>query len=422
MRKRSLSIVAGLMAVGLLTACGSSEESTSAESTAAETAAEESAAEEPAAEMGPIKIALIPPTSGPLAEFGSDARAAWEFAVEEVNAAGGINGTQVELIVKDTDGTPETTLRAAREAVEQDGATFIGAVMTSTEHGALAPQLPALGAIEINALGKDPALTAENCTPNHFRVVQNTAMDVRALEATIADLPGDKWAIQAVDNVNGRSSAEFFRAAAEAAGKEIVYEGFSPLGTTEYGTYITQIQDSGADALFTVEQGASAVAFTQQLDQFDALGQFQTVLGFNAYSEPLFPALGDTIEGFYNNVGYVNSDPNPLNVAFVEAWEAKNGEKPYYVIADNYLGAQTLFEAIKAAGSSDVEAVKTALRGLTFESFAGPVTMRGEDGQMIRPTYVGKLVKGADGNIGWEIVATVPGDQVIGEVSADCKL
>ena len=105
---------------------------------------------EPGASGGagaPIKVALIPPSSGALAQFGSDAADAWQFAVDEVNAAGGVAGHQIELIKKDTDATPATTLRAAREAVTQEGASFIGAVMTSTEHGALNAQLEGLGVL-----------------------------------------------------------------------------------------------------------------------------------------------------------------------------------------------------------------------------------------------------------------------------------
>ena len=98
----------------------------------------------------PIKVALIPPSSGALAVFGADAVKAWQFAADEVNAKGGVDGHKVELIKSSTDAQPANTVRAARKAVTQDGAKFIGAVMTSPEHGALQQQLASMNALSFN--------------------------------------------------------------------------------------------------------------------------------------------------------------------------------------------------------------------------------------------------------------------------------
>ena len=247
---------------------------------------------------------MIPPSSGALAVFGADAVKAWEFAAAEVNAKGGVDGHKVELIKSSTDAQPANTVRAARKAVTQDGAKFIGAVMTSPEHGALQQQLAGMNALSINSLGKDDALTGEGCSPNAFRAVQSTSMDINAITATLNELPAKTWAIQAVDYATGHTSAENFKKAAEAAGKKVVLEQYAPLNTTEFGSYITKLKSSGADGLFAVEYGADGVAFVNQGAQFKLFDQFDTVLGFNMVSEPLFETLGDKVVGFYNNLGY----------------------------------------------------------------------------------------------------------------------
>jgi branched-chain amino acid transport system substrate-binding protein len=367
----------------------------------------------------PIRVALIPPASGPLAAFGEDAVSAWEFAAEEVNSSGGVNGHMVELVKSQTSAEPAATVRAARKAVTQDKASFIGAVMTSPEHGALQQQLAALNALSFNGLGKDDALTGEGCSPNAFRAVQSNGMDVNAIAATLAELPAQKWAIQAVDYSTGHSAAEKFKQAAEAAGKEVVFEQFAPLGTTEFGSYITKLNGVDADGLFAVEYGADGVAFVNQGAQFKLFDKYQTVLGMNMVSEPLFEALGDKIVGFYNNVGYDVSSDNAANQEFVKAYEAKYGKKPYFVVADNYIAAQMLFEAVKKADSVDPAKVREALNGLSFDSIEGPVTVA-DDQQLVRPTYVGKVVE-SDGGLGWEIVASAPGDEIHPTANPDCK-
>lgn len=371
-------------------------------------------------EDGPIKVALIPPTSGALAQFGTDAVRAWETAVRLINEDGGVDGRKVELIVKSTDADPATTLRVAREAVTQDGAQFIGAVMTSPENAALNAQLEGLGVLAFNSMGKDDALVGDQCSPNAVHVVQTSSMDINALASSLADLDGDKWAIQAVDYATGHGAADKFKAAAKKAGKEIVLEQFAPLNTTDFGSYITKIKSSGADALFAVEYGADGVAFVQQADQFNLDGQLKTVLGFNMVSEPLFKTLGDTVVGYYNNVGYDLGVDNGFNKEFVEAYTADHDVAPYYVPADNYLAAETLFAAIEKAGSADPAKVGEALGGLSFDSIVGSVTVRAEDHQVLRDSYLGKVVKG-DGGLAFDIETNTTPDITTPEANSACK-
>jgi len=372
-------------------------------------------------EAGPIKVVLIPPTSGALAQFGTDAVKGWQAAADLANADGGIDGRKVELIVEGTDADPATTIRVAKEAVTQDGAQFIGAVMTSPEHAALNAQLAGMDALDFNALGKDDALVGEQCAKNGFHIVQTSSMDINALAASIDEMEGDKWAIQAVDYATGYSAAEEFQAAAEAAGKEVVLTQFAPLNTTDFGSYITKIKESGADALFAVEYGADGVAFVKQATQFNLPAQLKTVLGFNMVSEPLFPTLGDSIVGYYNNVGYDASEDNELNQRFIDQYTETNGSAPYYVPADNFLAAETLFAGIEEAGSTDPSEVADALSDLTFDSIVGEVTLRGADNQLLRPSYLGQ-VEGSGADLAFEVIASADASDTTPEASADCSM
>lgn len=403
MKRRLLAATSAAALAMTMAACGAASDSSGGDN-----------------EDGPIKVALIPPTSGALAQFGTDAVNGWKTAVRLINEDGGIDGREVELVVKSTDADPATTLRVAREAVTQDGAQFIGAVMTSPEHAALNAQLEGLGAMSFNALGKDDALVGEQCSPYAVHVVQTSSMDINALASSLADLEGDKWAIQAVDYATGHSAAKKFKAAAEKAGKEVVLEQFAPLNTTDFGSYITKIKGSGADAVFAVEYGADGVAFVQQADQFNLDSQLKTVLGFNMVSEPLFETLGDTIEGYYNNVGYDIAADNELNKEFVEAYTADHGSAPYYVPADNYLAAETLFAAIEEAGSSDPAEVADAVHGLSFDSIVGQVTVRAEDNQVLRDSYLGEVVK-ADGALAFDVLSSTTPDITTPEPDPACK-
>lgn len=103
--KKTVPIAALALATSVaLSACGSSGGSSTA-------------TESSGGGASPIRIALIPPSTGALAQYGTDEVKGWQLAVDEVNAAGGVDGHRVELIKKTTDGKSGTTLQAAREAV-----------------------------------------------------------------------------------------------------------------------------------------------------------------------------------------------------------------------------------------------------------------------------------------------------------------
>jgi branched-chain amino acid transport system substrate-binding protein len=407
-RSKVFAALSALLVMGGIAACGSDSGGGGG-----------SASTGGSANKDPLKVVLIPPSSGALAVFGTDAAKAWQFAADEVNAKGGVDGHKVVLIKSQTDGQPANTVRAARKAVTQDGVHFIGAVMTSPEHGALQAQLAGMNALSFNGLGKDDALTGTGCSPNAFRAVQSTSMDINAITATLSKLPAQTWAIQAVDYATGHTAAANFKKAAEAAGKKVVLEQFAPLNTTEFGSFITKLKGAQADGLFAVEYGADGVAFVNQGAQFKLFDKYKTVLGFNMVSEPLFKALGDKIVGFYNNLGYDVSSDAPMNKAFVDAWTAKEGGAPYYVEADNYMAAQVLFQAVAKAKSIDPAKVKAVMNGLSFDSIVGNVTM-GADHQLVRPSYVGQVVKSGDA-LGWKVVAEADSSKTQPSPNPDCK-
>jgi ABC-type branched-subunit amino acid transport system substrate-binding protein len=370
---------------------------------------------------GPIEVALIPPTSGALAAYGADEVKGWKLAVKQANADGGIDGRKIKLVTKSTDADPATTLREARAAATKEGAKFIGAVMTSTEHGALNAQLEGLDALSFNSTGKDDALVGKQCSPNAFHVVQTNGMDVAGLAKSLADIPGSKWAVQAVDYVTGHTAAAAFKKAAEAAGKTVVLEQFAPLDSTDFGSSITKLQKSGADGLFVAEYGADGVAFVKQAEQFNLDEQFKSVISFNVVSEPLFPVIGDATKGWYSNVGYDVNNQDKANADFVAAYTKEYGSKPYYVPADAYLAAETLFAGMKKAGSADPTKVADALNDLTFDSIVGEVTMRGADHQLLRPSYVGQ-VTGSGDTLAFKILSETAPDVTTPKASSDCKM
>jgi branched-chain amino acid transport system substrate-binding protein len=377
-----------------------------------------------AATKDPLTVALLPPSSGPLAEFGSSAVNAWTLAAKEVNAKGGVDGHPVKLVTLQTDGSPAAAVRAARKATTQDKAKFISGVVTSGENAALAPQLASMGAVDIVGMSKDDSLTGSACSPNLYRTTISSQMDVTATSSILSTLPAKRWAIVGSDILTGHSAADSFTKAAKASGKQVVSTQFPALGTTDFGSAITKVLSSGADGLYLFASGADGVAFVTQAKQFKLFNKIKTVVGFSTFSEPTFKPMGKSIVGFYNNLNYSWNFDNPQNKAFAAAYEQQFGEKPAFIPAENYIAAQFLFEAVRKAKSVDIAKVKAAMDDLSFDSISGNVKMRGADHQAVRDTYVGQIVAqpGGVAGMGWKVVRTVTPDKTTPTASPDCKM
>ena len=417
MKLRILGPGVVLLCALALTACGSSSSSSGGGGSSSSSGGSSS-------KGAPLVIGLIPPGAGALAVFGKNEVQAWQYAADQANAQGGVDGHKVELKTASTDTTPAATLRAARKLTLQEGVHYLGGIISSPEIAALNPQLPGMNAISFNSTAKDNFLTGAQCSANEYNVVQSSQMDVTQIGQSLKQLPAKKWAIIAEDYSTGHDSAAGFTAAAKKAGDTVVKTVYAPLGTTDFGSYISQLSSSGADGVFAVEFGADGVAFVNQAAQFGLLKKLKAIIGLNTVSEPLFPVLGKKILGFYNNIGYVHQQTDPLNKAFAAGWKKKFGSWPYYVEADEYLAAEALFAAVKKAGSVDLPDVQKALDGLSFDSIDGQVTMRAADHQLLRPSNLGQVVtqKGGAAGLGWKIISSAPASDTTPSPNPACHI
>ena len=370
----------------------------------------------------PIKVAVIATSSGPLAKFGADTLTAIQYAADERNAAGGVNGRPIELTVVETDGTPARSVAAVRKAVTQDGARFITGVLSSPEQIAIQPILTNLGAISM-AYVSDDVLHQHMCSPNAFLMSQSATMSIKAtVNALTPEQLSGKWAFTSVDVSSGHVAAQLMREAVEKAGGSVVSDEVSPMGTTDFGPQISKLKDSGADQLFIAQYGADGVAFVNQASQYKLFDQMKSVVGSNLIAEPLFPALGDKIVGFYNDVRYSPLIDTPKNTDFVDKWRAKESADLYYLTGGNYMAMQVLFAGLEKAGSAEPDAVRTALSGMEVDTLYGPAKIRPEDHQLLLPTYVGQVEKDPSGALQFKLIDTVDADRTTPTPSPECKL
>jgi branched-chain amino acid transport system substrate-binding protein len=370
----------------------------------------------------PIKIGLLTIDAGPLAFLMPHHIEPAKFAIEQFNAQGGVLGRKYELVTQSHAGTPASAVAAASRLVQQEGVSFLLGFNTSAMALAIGPKLTGLNAILIDANSTGDDQTGKNCQANYFRTSSTDGMAMNVLRSVVAKSGGKTWNMIVPDYSMGHDFAKRFTALILEQGGAVQTTVFAPMGTPDFGSYITQLAAKPADGLAVVVLGSEGIAFAKQQQQFGLFGKFKTVVSSNFTNEIVLGAQGDTTVGVYSSQSYVPALPGEKNAAFVKAYEARFKRLPSYMEADAYQGWEVLNAAIVKAKSTDVSAVRAALAGLKTNTIFGDVEMRAADHQLLRPVMLTQIEKVGDGKAKVALRAVEPAATVTPPPSAECKL
>ena len=366
----------------------------------------------------PVKVGLVSSKSGVFAQQGEEVMRAVQFAIDEANAKGGVDGRKVEVQVGDDEGTPEAGRRVAEKLARDGHNLLIGAIPSSISL-AIAQNLDRWDAAYFAVASKSDKLTGDTCRPRSFRTNHSDAMDIAMINEWAKSLKEKKFAVLAADYVWGRDSGESFKKAAEASGKSVPLSLYVPMGTKDFSPYIAQLKDSGVEAIWVAETGRDAIAFVKQAEEFGLIPKTR-LIGHSLILNFMINGTGKALDGTPGTTSYTPDIDNPRNKAFVAAWKAKFNRLPTDNEGQAYNGAQVMFDGVKKAGSVKPADVSKALRGAQLDTLYGSVTMRAADNQLLLPNYVGRA-KVADGVLRPVIEHTFPAS-IVPAPSALCKM
>lgn len=367
----------------------------------------------------PIRIGVPTALTGPYGALGQQVKQAVQFAVDEANAKGGVDGRKVEVEFLDTQAKPEMSRQQA-EKLALSGYNLLMGTIASGEALAIGPMLDRWGALYISTINKADAITGSECEPMMFRVNHPDYSDAATVGAWLDKQPQQKWAVMGSDTAWGRNSGTSFEATAKKLGKQVVVQGYAGLGTNDFAPYIQKISDSGAKGLWVALAGRDGINFAQQAHQFGLLQKLNTA-GVSFVTDNNIATLGDITKGIWSIINYSALIDTPENKAFATAWAKKfDGAWPTNFEGETYLGTEVLFQAVAKAGSVKPEAVAKAMRGASFKTVFGDVTMRAGDNQLVLPNYFGR-VNDYQGKLRPVITLTIPASVATPGPDKACK-
>jgi branched-chain amino acid transport system substrate-binding protein len=336
----------------------------------------------------PVRVGLVSSKSGVFAQQGEEVIRAVQFAIEEANARGGVDGRKVEVAEADDEGTPDAGRRVA-EKLARDGYNLLIGAIPSSISLALAPNLERWDAAYFVVASKSDKITGDTCKARVFRTNHSDAMDIAMIGEWAKGFKEKTYASLAADYVWGRDSAESFARSVMAQGKDVKLQLYAPLGTKDFSPFIAQLKEAKVDAIWVAETGRDAIAFVKQAQEFGLIPKTK-LIGHALILNFMINATDKSLEGTPGTTGYTPDLDNPRNKAFVASWKAKFNRLPTDNEGQAYNGVQVMFEGVRKAGSARPADVSKALPGATIDSIYGPVTMRSADNQLVLPNFVGR--------------------------------
>ena len=317
----------------------------------------------------------------------------WELAVEQINAAGGINGAKLEVISRDDNATPGDAVRVAEELASRENVSVLTGSFLSHIGLAVSDFAKQRKILFVAAEPLTDKIVWENGHKYTYRLRASTYMQTSMLVADAAKLNKKRWALVFPNYEYGTSAVASFKALIKAAQPDVefVTEQPTPLGKIDAGAVAQAVADAKPDAIFNVTFGADLAKFVREGQTrgiFKDMPVFSVLSGEPEYLDPL---KDETPAGWYVT-GYPAADiTTPEHKAFFDAYKAKYTEPPKLGSVVGYSAIQTIAAALKKAGGTDTEKLVAAMAGLDVMTPFGKVTYRTQDNQSTMGAYVGRL-------------------------------
>ncbi|QUS36306.1 ABC transporter substrate-binding protein [Falsirhodobacter algicola] len=327
-----------------------------------------------AQEQDPIKVGLVAALSGASAQSGEAITRGLTVAIDEINAGGGLlGGRMVELVSRDDQSTPPRGLTAARELIyNEDVAAFFGGI-DSPVSLAIAPLANQEATPFISVWAAATGITQNGADPNYvFRVSAiDTLVDVKLLDYANTEFDATKVGLMLINNSWGASNEEGLEAA-DAANDAVEIVGTEKFenADVDMSPQLSRLRDAGAEAIVLV---TNAPPGAQMMKSRERMGWDVPVVSHWGISGGRFPELAGPTAGdahFVQTFSFYG-DQTEKGEAVMDALKSRypdiSGPADIFApvgTANAYDAMQLLARAIEQAGSTDGDAIRTALETL----------------------------------------------------------
>jgi len=349
-----------------------------------------------------IKIGGVAPLSGGVAVYGVECKNGIDLAIEEINAAGGVNGQKLEFICEDDEGDPAKSVNAYKKLVTSDEVSIIIGSLTSGCTIAITQQAQANGVIQIA-----PAATAVAVTDagNYiFRTCYTDPFQGRVGGKFAAVNLGAKTAAVLYDIGNDYSVGlrdNFIEEFTKRGGVVVANESYIT-NDKDFNAQLTKIKSTNPEVVYLPDYYGTVALIAKQLR---AQGISCPIVGADGW-DGLTENAGDEVLGGYYSNHYAEDSTDEKVQKFVGSFKAKFGKAPNAFAALGYDSVYMLKDSMEKAGSADAEKVRAALEAIDGEFVTGHIVFD-KNRNPLKSAVMVKLEKNDEGKLYTAYEATV---------------
>ncbi len=386
LKKITAAALAAMMTLSMV-ACGSSSDSSSSSSDDG---------------SDTVTVGLLHSLTGSMAISEASVRDAEVLAIEEINAAGGVLGKQIEYIEEDGASEPSTFATKAEKLLGEDEVATVFGCWTSSSRKAVKQIFEDYDNLLWYPVQYEGMESSENIV--YMGAAPNQQI-VPAIEYLL-DQGYTRFFLIGSDYVFPRTANMIINAQIAAAdGAEVVGEEYAAMDQTEFSSIISKIESAQPDVIINTLNGTGNVSFFKQLSDRNITSDDIMTMSFSIAEEEVATIGSDILKGHLVSWNYYETTDTAKNEEFVAAYKEKYGEDR--VTSDP---AEAAYDAVymwkaacEEAGSFDVDAIREVLGGLSIDAPEGTITLNGDNQHLAKPVRIGQV---ADDGLIYEIYST----------------
>jgi branched-chain amino acid transport system substrate-binding protein len=315
-----------------------------------------------------------------------------ELAVEEINAAGGVNGKKIELITRDDNANPGDAVRVAEELISREKIDVLTGTFLSNTGLAVADFAKQKKFFFLAGEPLTDKMTWQGGNQYTFRLRPGTYMQAAMLVPEAVKLKKKRWAVVYPNYEYGQSAVAAFKQLLKAAQPDVefVAEQATPLGRVDAGSVVQALADAKPDAIFNVLFGADLSRFVREGNTRGLFKDRTVVSVLTGEPEYLDPLKEETPNGWIVTGYPWHGIQTPEHKAFFLAYHAKYKDYPRLGSVVGYAMIHSVAAGAAKAKSTESAKMVAAFKGLQVMTPFGKITYRPEDHQSTMGAFVGK--------------------------------
>ena len=362
----------------------------------------------------PIKVGVLHSLSGTMAISETTLKDTMEMLIEQQNEAGGVLGCQLEPVVVDPASDQPLFAEKARELLTVHEVDVIFGNWTSASRKSVLPVIE-----ELNGLLFYPVqYEGEESSKNVFYT--GAAPNQQAIPATdyfLEEIGVEKFALLGTDYVYPRTTNRILEQYLKDSGiaEEDIFVNYTPFGHSDWSKIVADVVALGADGkkvgVISTINGDANVGFYKELAAAGISADDIPVVAFSVGEEEISGLDTSKLVGNLAAWNYFQSAESDVNTAWVDAWKARMGDERVTndPMEAHYIGFNMWVQAVEAAGTSEVDAVRDAMYGLEVPNLTGGTAVMLPNHHLTKPVLIGEIQE--DGQ--FDIISQteeVPGD------------